>query len=98
MRSQLKRTRDSLDPLLLKIRRAQKHTADLRTVYDDFVKDKRPYAHAFETDRETGDRIYRLSKLIPVPLEFSLLIGDTVSNIRSCLDHAAYLLVQAAGL
>ena len=84
---------EPVDSILLKTKRAKKHILDLETVYRDFIATK-PYTVTFETDPNTGDRLYSLSKVTAIPLEFSLLIGDAINNIRSCLDHAVYALVK----
>jgi hypothetical protein len=85
-----------LESLVLKVERAGKHVLDLETEYASFLSLK-PYSFAIETDPNSGARIYRLTRVEDIPLEFSLLIGDAVHNLRSCLDHVAYALAKVSG-
>jgi len=88
---------EPVDSILLKTKRAHKHVLDLETAYRTFgTTEPYPYTVAFETDPNTGDRLYSLSKVAPIPQDFALLIGDAINNIRSCLDHAVYALVKVA--
>jgi hypothetical protein len=50
----------------------------------------KPYTFATETNPQTGERIYRLTGIKDVPLEFSIILGDALHSLRSCLDHIAY--------
>jgi hypothetical protein len=85
-----------LDNLGLKTERAKKHILDLETAIDRFM-DTKPYAVGFNTDSETGNRVYHVTKITPVPAEFSLPIGDALNNLRSALDHLTYQLVSIGG-
>jgi hypothetical protein len=85
-----------LDNLILKTERAKKHVLDLEAEFERFMQTK-PNTFAFKTDANTSDRIYYVTKVTPVPVEFSLLIGDALNNIRSALDHLAYQLVSVGG-
>jgi len=83
---------EPLDRLLLKVQRSRKHVLDLEAEQDRFFKTN-PYRFRFETNPQTGNRDYYLADAKPIPLEFSLLIGDALNNLRAALDHTAYHLV-----
>jgi hypothetical protein len=85
-----------LDNIVLKTERAKKHVLDLETVFEGFLKTK-PNAFAFKTDENTGDRTYYVTRVAPIPIEFSLLVGDALNNIRTALDHLTYQLVIIGG-
>jgi hypothetical protein len=84
---------EPLDSLVLKVERAKKHILELEAEYDSFRKD-RPYRIDFKTDPETHSRIYYLADAKPIPKSFSPILGDALNNLRSCLDHAVYAMVQ----
>jgi hypothetical protein len=84
---------EPLDSLVLKVERAKKHILELEAEYDSFRKD-RPYRIDFKTDPETRARIYYLADAKPIPKSFSTILGDALNNLRSCLDHAVYSMVQ----
>jgi len=81
-----------LDNLLLKVERAKKHILDLESERDSFFKTN-PYSFRFETNLQTQERVYYLADAKPIPMHFSLLIGDALNNLRCALDHTAYYLV-----
>jgi hypothetical protein len=86
---------EPIDRLLLKVKRAEKHIVDLDAEYLRF-RQTRPYPYSFDskTDPITGERVYYVETIKPIPLEFSLLIGDALNNLRSALDHTAHELVR----
>jgi len=47
----------------------------------------------FKDDSQAQERKYYLAAVNDFPLEFPLIIGDAVHNLRSALDHSAHLLV-----
>jgi len=84
---------EPLDLLVLKVERAKKHILELEAEYASFRKD-RPYRIDFTTDPLTRSRIYYLADVKPIPKSFSPILGDALNNLRSCLDHAVYAMVQ----
>jgi hypothetical protein len=81
-----------LDNLLLKVERAKKHILDLEAEYDRFLQTK-PYSFSDATNPQTGERTYYVKHAEPIPMEFSVIIGDALNNLRCALDHLAYHLV-----
>jgi len=84
---------EPLDSLVLKVERAKKHILELEAEYSGFRKDN-AYRIDFKTDPKTRERIYYLAAIKPIPKAFSIILGDALNNLRSCLDHAVYALVQ----
>jgi hypothetical protein len=84
------------DTLLHKVRRAETHKKELNTAWDAFLE-KDPYPVKFRDDPTTGDRIYYLASVRDVPEEFALIVGDSIHNLRSSLDHLAHRLVAIHG-
>src|SRR5271154_687353 len=78
-----------LDNLLSKVERAKEHILNLEVERDRFFSTK-PYSFRFETNLQTRERTYYLADVKPIPLRFSLIIGDALNNLRSALDHTAY--------
>ena len=79
-----------------KIERADKHILDLHEALVAF-RDSEPYAVGTKQNPETGQLIYYLQRLTPIPSIIPAIAGDVVNNLRSALDHLAYQLVLAAG-
>src|SRR5271155_3276299 len=81
------------DPLYsarLKIARAQHHVHDLNTRITDFFF-KNSYKVVTEADSEPGYTVHKLTLPEPIPFsDYSLIIGDAVTNLRSALDHMIY--------
>jgi hypothetical protein len=84
---------EPLDSLVLKTERAKKHILELESEYEGFRREN-PYSIEFKHDPQTGDRIYHLAAVRPIPKAFSVIIGDVLNNLRACLDHAVYTMVQ----
>ena len=84
---------EPLDSLVLKVERAKKHIVELEAEYASFRNDN-AYRIDFKTDPKTRSRTYFLVDAKPVPKTFSPILGDALNNLRSCLDHAVYAMVQ----
>lgn len=78
---------------LLKLERANQHSADLRTDCDAFTA--KPHNFGFYNEMEQMVVEVRLRE--PIPDTFSVLIGDAVHNLRAALDHATWELVGLDG-
>jgi hypothetical protein len=76
------------DSARAKIERARKQTDALRTVFEGFYKSK-PYSIRQELDPQAGEKrlVFHAD---PLPLEWSVIIGEIVHNLRSALDHSIY--------
>ncbi len=89
-------SKDVLDRLTAKPKRAHKHIADLEdtcdTFFDTQFSSKNPII--FKDDPNTGDRSYCVVSVPAIPLEIASMVGDILSNLRSSLDHTAYHLVE----
>ncbi len=81
----------------LKLEWAKKHIGDLEQEILLF-KGKEPYIVFPDDETETGDLVYRFQQLFPIPETISLLVGDGVHNLRSALDHVAYVVAEKYGL
>jgi hypothetical protein len=80
----------------LKIKRADKHIAELQTAILAF-KATDPHEVTAKRDPQTRKPIYYVHKADPVPEDIALIAGDVIQNLRSAVDHLAYQLVLAAG-
>jgi len=87
---------DSLAKVRAKIKRANKHIQDAKSIIEAF-RNTDPYGVRVEIDLESGHKIQRVHQRAPVPEELSLVIGDAVHNLRSALDHLAWQLVEKNG-
>ncbi len=82
----------------LKLSRAEKHICDLDSAIRLFCESK-PYILTAKPHRiaELDHISFIVESVQPIPSDISLIIGDTVHNLRSALDHLAYQLVLANG-
>lgn len=77
-----------LDGFLLKLNRAETHLESVHQSIEKFVR-----SDYYETSTEYDYKrrlVARLKNVQPPPAELSVLIGDTVFNLRSALDQLAY--------
>jgi hypothetical protein len=88
-------SKPTLDGVWAKIRWARKHTERLEALADFFLK-RRPNQVSFDDHSEPPWLIIR-AVVEPMPIEFSLIAGDAVNNLRAALDHLAWQLVIASG-
>lgn len=82
--------------VLAKYERAQQHIRDLETCLIAF-RNSIPYGIVEERDLESGDIIYRCSKVTALPAEIALILGDALHNLRSTLDYLVYKMVERSG-
>lgn len=76
----------------LKIERAKTHVRDLHDRVALFRKSN-PDLLVREQDAQTGNYVFRVRRELPP--EFSLIIGDAISNLRGALDHLVCRLIEA---
>ncbi|HEY0940326.1 MAG TPA: hypothetical protein VGE08_09545 [Steroidobacter sp.] len=69
----------------LKIKRANKHIADLNDAINAFVQTDF-YALSIEPDGNSGLNFLKFRQTQKTPCEFALIIGDAIHNLRSALD------------
>jgi len=76
------------DSARAKIERARQQTDALRAVFEGFYKSQ-SYSIRQELDPQAGEKrlVFHAD---PLPLEWSVIIGEIVHNLRSALDHAIY--------
>jgi hypothetical protein len=81
-----------LDRLNSKVERAEKHIVDLCTEWDRFKIDA--YGYSASDNLDSGERIWRLDRALPIPNTLSLITGDAVHGLRCALDHVIYRLAE----
>lgn len=86
------------EQIRLKLSRAEKHLGDLDAAIRLFCESK-PYVLVSKPHPVTEiDHIRLIAESVqPIPSEIGLIIGDTVHNLRSALDHLIHQLVLANG-
>jgi hypothetical protein len=86
------------EAIRLKIKRAKHHIANLdATIHRFFTDPPNPYPRVREVDPETGDLVIKLGKCKPIPDDLPLIIGDSIQNLRTALDHLVWQLVLSNG-
>jgi hypothetical protein len=75
--------------LTAKIERAEEHLFKLKVAWDHFVESG-SFAIEHRDDTNSGNRIYFLRDVAPIPADIPLIAGDAVHNLRSALDHLAH--------
>ncbi len=80
----------------IKLARADKHLHALDRAIKDFV-DYEPYEIEAKFDPDSGYYIFRVESHEDPAAEFSVIIGDVLSNLRSALDHLAFALNLRGG-
>jgi hypothetical protein len=73
-----------------KIERAKEHIADLERAINAFDTSKQ-HTTCTKVDPQTGQIIFYLASMTPIPPKIALIAGDALHNLRSALD---YLVVQ----
>ena len=82
-----------LDGAFLKLKRANDHFHTLQQAIEDW-RNQRPYEVAGHMVRDGDVRKYLVTvqERLPIPSEFSLMVGDVCNNARSVLDHVLWQL------
>lgn len=84
--------RDRLAQIGVKIGRAREHLTTLSTEVREYL-DSKPYSVGVRRHPESRRLIYFVAAVQPTTPRLSALLGDTIHNLRSALDHLAYQLV-----
>lgn len=92
------KTKPDLSGVLLKLERAEVHIETVRMDLETFLK-RDPPPFGFRTEESPGPNKaveYVLYAIVrkPPPRTVALPIGDAIQNIRSALEHLAYLLAS----
>jgi hypothetical protein len=82
-----------IGPIVSRIERAKKHILDLEEAWNAFSQEG-AYTILFKDDPQKKERSYYLAAVKNFPLDFPLIIGDAIHNLRSALDHLAHLLMS----
>ena len=72
-----------------KIVRAREQLHTLERKIDRFCKSK-SYTIKKERDLQTGEDLMIFHATKPIPLKWSIIIGEIIHDLRSALDHAIY--------
>lgn len=76
---------------LAKLKRAEQHFEELKVEINSFLATN-PYKVTSKLDTKTKKRIYYISSVRDIPENIALITGDIIQNLRSSLDHLAYML------
>lgn len=83
---------ERLRHVVLKIKRAKEHDAELHRQLRSFL-DAKPYKVGYKHDPVTRKLIYYVIAVDPIPDCLPLIAGDVIQNLMSALDHLAYQIV-----
>lgn len=86
----------SLDGAKLKLDRAREHLNSLGTEISLFLS-REPYAAYVDMDEESREIRFGIEVRERPDARLSVVIGEILHNLRSCLDHAAWELVSHEG-
>ncbi len=84
----------SLDGPRAKLTYAKRHQDTLVSAINDWLGSN-PYLIEPHFDSATGWIEMRLREVHPPPIEFGLIFGDMINNLRGALDHLVWQLVLA---
>ena len=83
---------ERLRHVVLKIKRAKEHDAELQRQLRSFL-DAKPYKVGYKHDPVTRKLIYYVTSVDSAPDCLPLVAGDVIQNLMSALDHLAYQIV-----
>lgn len=84
------------EDVLSKFERSQQHIGDLKARWDAFRKSN-PIAVTCQYYSELGYVNVLVDHVPELPLEFTLILGDALFNLRSSLDHLVCRIIEASG-
>ncbi len=76
----------------MKIKRAQHHIADLEGQFKTFVA-RKPHRFSIKNDPKTGQTLIQIRFVEAPPDNLIVVIGDTIHNLRTALDHMIWALI-----
>lgn len=86
-----------LDGARLKVQRSLEHETALHHAISAFLE-ANPYGATFEHNAASGEQIVRIQiSDVQPPLEWSILLGEVLHNLRSALDHVVWQLILHDG-
>jgi hypothetical protein len=83
---------ERLRHVVLKIKRAKEHSAELQRQLRSFLESK-PYKVGYKHDPVSRKLIYYVTSVDATPDCLPLIAGDIIQNLMSALDHLAYQIV-----
>ena len=83
---------ERLRHVVLKIKRAKEHDAELQRQLRTFL-DAKPYKVGYKHDPVNRKLIYYVTSVDSTPDCLPLVAGDVIQNLMSALDHLAYQIV-----
>lgn len=86
----------AFDGARLKLRRAEKHIADLRCTFESFSAMHRHQVRV-ENDPAGAHRSLEVRFEDDLPSDLALILGDAIHNLRCVLDHATWELIGVEG-
>jgi hypothetical protein len=78
------------------IARARYHLNDLHLQTLAFHNSK-PYATVTEVDPKTGEQVYKVKLIKPMPVHLENIVADAFNNLRNALDQAVFGLGKKKG-
>src|ERR1700694_4118323 len=87
---------DPLNGSRAKVQRAKEHFQGLIIAHAQFMN-LNPHGFVIDENPETGERIWRARISRETPVEWRVVAGDVVHNLRAALDFLAYQLWVANG-
>ena len=90
------KTKASISPFesaFLKLDRAHEHFEEAKLHIQAYLgSSPKPYKILYDYDTETEDIVFRLYERSSIPKRIPLIVGDAIHNLRSALDHVAYVI------
>jgi hypothetical protein len=78
-----------LDGAYAKLGRARAHVKALELAMDHFMGERKPYEVVSENDAAAGELVCKIRIYEQPPAQWSLLVGDTLQNVRAALNYLA---------
>lgn len=85
-----------LQGVRLKLERAEEHLVTLDYQIIGFLE-REPYQVSYQRKSDGSEHVYRVHINESPPLEFGILIGDCLQNMRTALDHLVWQLAILSG-
>ncbi|HVT12952.1 MAG TPA: hypothetical protein VHE55_11860 [Fimbriimonadaceae bacterium] len=86
---------NGLDACAAKLKRVESHIRDVERWIDAYAKNG--YVVSRKNDPNSGEIIYRAARVKDAPLKISVVTGEALHDLRSCLDYLVWQLVSNAG-
>lgn len=82
------------ESFFLKLARAEHHIDTLHDAIDSFLK-KESYSVVRHANLDRMEYVWIAKASAPLPDDWSIIIGDAIHNLRSCLDHLAFAIARS---